>query len=151
MPRAKLRQAKPADPDDVPPELIGLPERMTLARTMSGLKVSDVGSSRIERGERLGRVSAVKLARMAVKLGVRVGWLIRNEQPMYDGRNPPTPTPPPMRSPSSVPPSVVRRDSALIRAEEGEEQVEPVLPPENPPAVPRDPSGTVPRPPHLRK
>ena len=69
----------------MPPELKGVTKRIEQARDLAGLNVTEAGTSRWERGLRLKKASAVEFVRLAKKLGVRVGWLLRGELPMRDG------------------------------------------------------------------
>lgn len=73
----------------VPPELKGINRRIEEARERAGLSVTDVDTSRWERGLRLKEASAVKFVRLARRLNVRVGWLLCGELPMTDGRSGP--------------------------------------------------------------
>lgn len=85
-----LRKQSLNEVPDVPEELLGFPERITLARTMRKLAPSETRTSRLERGVRVRNVSARTVVKLAALLGVRVGWLLRGEEPMWlPGREPP--------------------------------------------------------------
>jgi hypothetical protein len=102
--RAALRRRGPsAEVPYIPPELDGITKRLVDARQQAGLDVSEVGTSRMERGYRLKNLSAVVAVRLAKKLGVNVGWLLTGEGPMRD------------------PSSRASRHPASIRAEELDE------------------------------
>jgi hypothetical protein len=89
MPRGEIRKRGDEAPD-VPDELLGFPERIVLARKLARLQPKDTGTSRLERGLRVRKMAALTAVRIAERLGVRVGWLLRGEEPMYDpGRGPP--------------------------------------------------------------
>lgn len=89
MPRGEIRKRGDEAPD-VPEELIGFPERIVLARKLARLQPKDTGTSRLERGLRVRKMAALTAVKIAEQLGVRVGWLLRGEEPMYDpGRGPP--------------------------------------------------------------
>jgi hypothetical protein len=90
-----LRKPSPIEVPDVPEELLGFPERLTLARTMKRLQPSEIRSSRLERGIRVRGMTALTVTRLAAALGVRVGWLLRGEEPMWlPGREPGPPSAP---------------------------------------------------------
>lgn len=108
--RAALRRRGPSEEVPyIPPELNGITRRLEQARERAGLGVSEVGTSRLERGYRLKNLSAVVAVRIAQKLGVSVGWLLTGEGPMHV-------------SASSPPSPRTTRHPASIRAEEVDEE-----------------------------
>jgi hypothetical protein len=108
MTRAALRRRGPsAEVPYIPPELEGITKRLVEAREQAGLDISEVGTSRMERGYRLKNLSAVVAVRIANQLKVNVGWLLTGEGPMREATG----------SSSSRP----SRHPASIRAEELDE------------------------------
>jgi len=96
MARGTLRKQSPDELPDVPEELLGFPERLVLARTLRKLSPSETLTSRQERGIRVRGMTALWVVRLAANLGVRVGWLLTGEEPMWlPGREP---SPPPLTS-----------------------------------------------------
>lgn len=105
--RAALRRRGPsAEVPFVPAELDGITRRLVEARERAGIDISELGTSRMERGYRLKNLSAVVAVRIANKLGVSVGWLLTGEGAMV---------------PSERPPLRRSRHPASIRAEEIDE------------------------------
>ena len=81
--RAKMRRRGVSNEVvDIPTEFGPIVRRLIEAREEAGVSISDAGTSRWERGVRLRGATALEFVRVAEKLGVRVGWLIRGEQPM---------------------------------------------------------------------
>lgn len=78
----RAAKSRPAETSDVPEEMHGFPERLTLARVQAGLKTSDLGSSRLEAGCRVRRLSALRVIQLAHMCRVRPAWLLTGEEPM---------------------------------------------------------------------
>jgi hypothetical protein len=97
--RAALRRRGPSEEVPyIPPELEGITRRLVEAREQAGIEVSKVGTSRMERGYRLKKLSAVVAVRLARKLRVNVGWLLTGEGPMRLDGSPSRPS----RHPASI-------------------------------------------------
>lgn len=81
--RAALRRRAPSEEVPyIPPELTGITKRLVEAREQSGLSISAVGTSRMERGYRLKKLTAIMVVRIARKLRVSAHWLLTGEGPM---------------------------------------------------------------------
>lgn len=97
--RAALRRRGPSEEVPfIPSELDGITKRIVQARERAGLEVSAAGTSRLERGYRLKKLSAVVAVRLARKLGVSVGWLLTGEGQMHPSEAPSRPS----RHPASI-------------------------------------------------
>jgi hypothetical protein len=84
--RAALRRRGVSDEVPyIPPEIDGFTRRLVEAREQAGVDVSELGTSRMERGYRLKNLTAVVAVRLAEKLKVNVGWLLTGEGPMRSG------------------------------------------------------------------
>lgn len=97
--RKKAANSRTTSPQRKPPlEMLGLPGRLAQARERAQLNQKQLAEasgvpaaviSRLERGLRLGNVSARTLVDLALATDVPVGWLIANEPPRRPSRAPP--------------------------------------------------------------
>lgn len=91
--RDNIRSFVPKIDETPDPVLATLPERIAFARKESGLGcraldrasgLAGGATTRLEKGEKLAGVTALKILKMARALGVRPEWLLTGSAPMRD-------------------------------------------------------------------